>query len=120
MDKVSDTPRTDAVKSYQERCEMLHGDNIVTHAMCFARASEEADELHSLCEKLEEELAAAIASFGEERERARREGERVIAAISQRDKALAFLQCYRHDTPLGHQPYMLAHEVDLLLKECGK
>ena len=59
MDKVSDTPRTDAVKSYEERCEMLHGDKIVTHAMCFARASEEADELHSLCEKLEEELAAA-------------------------------------------------------------
>jgi len=58
MDKVIDTPRTDAVKSYEERCEMLHSDKIVTHAMCFARASEEADELHSLCEKLEEELAA--------------------------------------------------------------
>ena len=41
-------------------------------------------------------------------------------AMAQRDKALAFLQCYRHETPLGHQPYMLAHEVDLLLKECGK
>jgi len=32
-------------------------------------------------------LAAAIASFSEERERAQREGERVIAAIEQRDKA---------------------------------
>jgi hypothetical protein len=63
VDKVSDTPRTDAVKSYQERCEMLHGDNIVTHAMCFARASEEADELHSLCEKLEAELAAQKEQF---------------------------------------------------------
>jgi hypothetical protein len=44
----------------------------------------------------------------------------LAAAIAQRDKAIEFLQVYRHDTPLGHQPYMLAHEVDLLLKECGK
>jgi hypothetical protein len=41
-------------------------------------------------------------------------------AEAQRDKALVFLQSYRSFTPLGHQPHMLAHEVDLLLKECGK
>ena len=37
--------------------------------------------------RLERERAAAQASFSEERERAQREGERVIAAIEQRDKA---------------------------------
>lgn len=57
---MSDTPRTDAVKDYEARCEMLHGEKIVTHAMCFERASEETDELRELCEKLERELAAAI------------------------------------------------------------
>ena len=44
----------------------------------------------------------------------------LAAAIEQRDKALAFLQVYRNDTPLGNQPHMLAHEVDLFLKECWK
>jgi hypothetical protein len=52
--------------------------------------------------------------------RAQREGERVIAALAQRDKAIAFLQVYRNDTPLGNQPHMIAHEVDQFLKECGK
>ena len=37
--------------------------------------------------QLERELAAAIASIDEERKRAQREGERVIAALAQRDKA---------------------------------
>ena len=45
---------------------------------------------------------------------------RMDKAEAQRDKALAFLQVYRHETPLGHQPHMIAHEVDLLFKECGK
>ena len=44
----------------------------------------------------------------------------LAAAIAQRDKAIEFLQVYRHDTPLGHQPHMIAHEVDQFLKECGK
>lgn len=57
---MSDTPRTDAVKDYAQRCEREHGDKIVTHAMCFARALEEADELRELCEKLERKLAAAL------------------------------------------------------------
>jgi predicted TIM-barrel fold metal-dependent hydrolase len=57
---MNDTPRTDAVKDYEERCEILHGNKIVTHAMCDARASEETDELRSLCESLERKLAAAI------------------------------------------------------------
>ena len=39
---------------------------------------------------------------------------------AQRDKAIAFLHVYRNDTPLGHQPHMLAHEVDQFLKEGGK
>ena len=46
--------------------------------------------------------------------------ERVIAAISQRDKALAFLQVYRNEALRGHPPYILDHELDMLLKECGK
>jgi hypothetical protein len=44
----------------------------------------------------------------------------LAAAIAQRDKALAFLQVYRNDTPLGRQPHMIAHEVDPFLTECGK
>jgi hypothetical protein len=44
----------------------------------------------------------------------------LAATIAQRDKALAFLQVYRNDTPLGHQPHMIAHEVDPFLKDCGK
>lgn len=46
--------------------------------------------------------------------------EELAAALTQRDKALEFLQVYRNDTPLGHQPHMIAHEVDQFLKECGK
>ena len=44
----------------------------------------------------------------------------LAAAIEQRDKALVFLHRYRNETPLGNQPHMIAHEVDFLLKECGK
>lgn len=96
----SDTPLTDALDSILTERE-------IDRALDFAR-------------DLERELAAAIASFSEERERAQREGERVIAALAQRDKAIAFLHVYRNDTPLGNQPHMIAHEVDLFLKECGK
>ena len=47
--------------------------------------------------------------------------ERELAeAKAQRDKAIAFLHVYRNDTPLGHQPHMLAAEVDQFLKECGE
>jgi len=46
--------------------------------------------------------------------------EELAAALTQSDKALEFLQVYRNDTPLGHQPHMIAHEVDQFLKECGK
>ena len=102
MDKVSKTPRTDAIKGYQERCEMLHGDKIVTHAMCFARASEEADELHSLCEKLEEELAAAIA---------------------QRDKlvaAFAHLRSFVRGDLQEYDAVEVASIINVAIKECGK
>jgi len=44
----------------------------------------------------------------------------LAAAIEQRDKAIKFLQCYRHEILLGHRRMVLAHKVDLLLKECGK
>jgi hypothetical protein len=40
--------------------------------------------------------------------------------LEQRDKALVFLQSYRHFEPMGNQPHGLPHDVDLLLKECGK
>ena len=46
--------------------------------------------------------------------------QRANDAEAQRDKAIEFLQVYRNDTPLGHQPHMIAHEVDQFLKECGK
>jgi hypothetical protein len=50
-----------------------------------------------------------------------RQLERELAeARNQRDKAIAFLKVYRNDTPLGNQPHMIAHEVDLFLKGCGK
>jgi hypothetical protein len=44
----------------------------------------------------------------------------LVEARRQRDKAIAFLKVYRNDTPLGNQPHMIAHEVDLFLKGCGK
>ena len=53
---MSDTPRTDAEQD----------------------GSETIDEAFNFARKLERKLAAAIASFNEERERAQREGARVI------------------------------------------
>ena len=67
---ASDTPRTDAIYKESSHC-------FQNQEMVFA----------SFARHLERELAAAIASFSEERDRAQREGERVIAAIEQRDKA---------------------------------
>lgn len=61
---MADTPRTDAVKDYDERCK-LHGDRIVTHAMCFARVCEEVDELRELSKKLERELTASQSQVAE-------------------------------------------------------
>ena len=37
------------------------------------------------------------------------------AAEAERDELLALLRRYRNETPLGHQPHMIAHEVDALL-----
>ena len=34
---------------------------------------------------------------------------------AERDAAVALLRRYRNETPLGHQPHMIAHEVDALL-----
>ena len=138
MDKVSKTPRTDAVKSYQERCEMLHGDKIVTHAMCFARASEEADEFHSLCEKLEEELAAQKEQFrvledemlalGDERNAAETRSNLLACAL----RAL-LSKCpdcggtgevgtgiIQMGQPAQMPCFVCAGERQILLKECGK
>jgi hypothetical protein len=61
---MSDTPRTDA-----------HYKQILDDALSLDYAE---TELRYWSEKLERELAAAIASFNEERERAQREGARVI------------------------------------------
>ena len=47
-------------------------------------------------------------------------GAELAKAKAQRDKAIAFLHVYRNDTPLGHQPHMIAHDVDQFLKESGK
>ena len=133
MDKVSKTPRTDAVKGYQERCEMLHGDKIVTHAMCFARASEEADELHSLCEKLEEELAAQkeqlrlcnVDQFSTEAELAAAQKKNNLLACALR----ALLSKCSGCGGTGEVQTMTLHlescfvcsgERQILLRECGK
>jgi hypothetical protein len=32
------------------------------------------------------------------------------------EKLEAALRRYRNETPLGHQPHMIAHEVDMLLE----
>tara|TARA_R110000868_G_scaffold230966_1_gene484251 strand:- start:229 stop:507 length:279 start_codon:yes stop_codon:yes gene_type:complete len=69
---------------------------------------------------LERELVAALAQRDEKDKQLASCYDRMDKAEAQRDKALVILRYYRHETPLGHQPYMLAHEVDLLLKECGK
>jgi hypothetical protein len=61
---MSDTPRTDSC--YQQ---------ILDEGLGLEYAE---DELREWSKKLERELAAAIASFSEERERAQREGARVI------------------------------------------
>jgi predicted nucleic acid-binding Zn-ribbon protein len=73
---MNDTPRTDAAavsKEYIAR-EM----DIYSHKFVLS------DHMRDV----ERELAAAIASIDEERERAQREGERVIAARAQRDRAV--------------------------------
>ena len=36
--------------------------------------------------------------------------------LSDFQKAIALLSRYRTETPLGHQPHMIAHEVDDLLR----
>lgn len=40
---------------------------------------------------------------------------RIRKAETERDEALEALRRYRNEVPLGHQPHMLAHEVDALL-----
>ena len=138
MDKVSDTPRTDAVKSYEERCEMLHGDKIVTHAMCFARASEEADELHSLCEKLEEELAAQkeqlrlcnVDQFSTEAELAAAQKKNNLLACALRALLSKCPDCggtgevgtgiIQMGQPAQMPCFVCAGERQILLKECEK
>jgi hypothetical protein len=112
---MSDTPRTDAEFS----------DDYYTSG--FVRTE--------FAQQLEHELAAAIASFSEERERAQREGERVIAAIEQRDKALVAIKAAQDllSTWIVPDSRISDHQVlnDLLgvldnkdlvlfLKECGK
>lgn len=51
------------------------------------------------------------------------QGEAILAEHSDRAEALEnriaelerLLLCYRTETPLGHQPCMIAHEVDAIL-----
>lgn len=40
--------------------------------------------------------------------------------LYQRDALAEALRRYRKEVPLGHQPHMLAHEVDALLAELEK
>jgi len=88
-----------------------------------------------IIENLERELDAAIDSIEEERERAQSEGERVIAAIEQRDKALVAIKAAQDllSTWIVPDSRISDHQVlndllgvldnkdlVLLLKECGK
>ena len=41
--------------------------------------------------------------------------QQALKAEDERDAAVALLRRYRNETPLGHQPHMIAHEVDALL-----
>lgn len=42
---------------------------------------------------------------------------RIAELEAERDKLRALLARYRNETPLGHQPHMIAHEVDAALQE---
>jgi hypothetical protein len=98
---MSDTPRTDA-----------HCKQIIDDALGLEYA---ATELQYWAEKLERELAAAIASFNEERERAQREGARVIelqvklAEAVAKERERCALVCERKiDAPVGTYQILMA------------
>lgn len=62
------TPRTDAVRDWNARCESQPDDKIVTHGDLLAFAHDESDELRALCIQLERALAAANAENAAQRE----------------------------------------------------
>lgn len=42
----------------------------------------------------------------------------VHSLTSQRDSLLSLVKRYRNETPLGHQPHMIAIEADVLIAKC--
>ena len=91
-----------------------------------ARLERELAAALAVVTELERDLAAAIANIYEEKGRAQREGERVIAAFKQRDKAIAHLVNMLHAADeladcVGITKWDT--EIDMariFLKECGK
>lgn len=47
------------------------------------------------------------------------QAKRIAALEAENEKLRALLARYRNETPLGHQPHMIAHEVDEALREAG-
>lgn len=41
----------------------------------------------------------------------------IVTCANEMPRVLALLARYRNETPLGHQPHMIAHEVDALLAD---
>lgn len=44
-----------------------------------------------------------------------KEAAHIVHAVNNHDALVALLTRYRNETPLGNQPYMIAHEVDAAL-----
>jgi hypothetical protein len=111
--EMSNTPRTDAEPTHKAGIAQTRTVNIA-----FARQLErELVEAQAEITSLKGENKSWAKVF----ERTRRQLQHKLnKAWDQRDKALVILRYYRHEIPLEHQPYMLGHEVDLLLKECEK
>ena len=44
----------------------------------------------------------------------------IVIAVNSHEVLVALLARYRNETPLGHQPHMIAHEVDAALLAAGE
>lgn len=105
MTDASKTPETDAIF-----CDGMYGvQGDYTLAIDLARRLERERDAAL---KDAEELAESARVWSE---RALRAEDRCCGRTQERDEALAALRRYRNEVPLGHQPHMLAHEVDALL-----
>ena len=43
----------------------------------------------------------------------------MLALKAQRDELLALVKRYRTETPIGHQPHMIAHEADAAIAKAN-